>query len=160
MNFGGFGDPGNNGTGPSDEKTAEPKTRTKTTIKRESATTERWANLALDTASTAVTSVETQKTETPSGIQETKVVHSEVTRVETVHRSPEPQKASTNSQVLVAPLVETAEEIQSSEQSEPEVFSVSDLNKLVRQRLEGEFALVWVKGEISNFKSHTSGHFY
>ena len=44
--------------------------------------------------------------------------------------------------------------------SEPEVISVSDLNKHIRNLLEGEFPLLWLKGEISNFKAHTSGHFY
>ena len=45
-------------------------------------------------------------------------------------------------------------------QKEPEIMSVSDLNKLVRGQLETRFNLIWVKGEISNFKAHTSGHFY
>ncbi len=44
--------------------------------------------------------------------------------------------------------------------SEPDVLSVSELNKYIRELLEGEFSLVWLKGEISNFKAHTSGHFY
>ncbi|MEK7358066.1 MAG: exodeoxyribonuclease VII large subunit [Bdellovibrionota bacterium] len=44
--------------------------------------------------------------------------------------------------------------------SEPDVISVSELNKYIRELLEGEFSLVWLKGEISNFKAHTSGHFY
>lgn len=43
---------------------------------------------------------------------------------------------------------------------EPEIISVSDLNKLVRGQLETRFNLIWIKGEISNFKPHTSGHFY
>lgn len=43
---------------------------------------------------------------------------------------------------------------------EPQVLSVSDLNKAIRGTLEGGFPLVWLKGEISNFKPHTSGHWY
>lgn len=43
---------------------------------------------------------------------------------------------------------------------EPQVISVHQLNKQIRSILEGKFPLVWVKGEISNFKAHTSGHFY
>ncbi|MES2855118.1 MAG: exodeoxyribonuclease VII large subunit, partial [Bdellovibrionota bacterium] len=43
---------------------------------------------------------------------------------------------------------------------EPQILSVSDLNKHIRSLLEGEFPLVWLKAEISNFKAHTSGHFY
>lgn len=44
--------------------------------------------------------------------------------------------------------------------NEPEVFSIFEINKLIKQKLEGDFATVWIKGEISNFKPHTSGHFY
>jgi exodeoxyribonuclease VII large subunit len=43
---------------------------------------------------------------------------------------------------------------------EPKVMSVSDLNKHIRDILEGRFPLLWLKAEISNFKAHTSGHFY
>ena len=43
---------------------------------------------------------------------------------------------------------------------EPKVITVSDLNKHIRSLLEGKFPLLWLKGEISNFKAHTSGHFY
>ncbi|MCM2281016.1 MAG: exodeoxyribonuclease VII large subunit [Bdellovibrionaceae bacterium] len=43
---------------------------------------------------------------------------------------------------------------------EARVLSVFELNKQIRSTLEGQFPLVWVKGEISNFKAHTSGHFY
>ncbi len=42
----------------------------------------------------------------------------------------------------------------------PRVFTVSDLNGLIKSQLEDEFSLIWVQGEISNFKPHTSGHFY
>lgn len=44
--------------------------------------------------------------------------------------------------------------------SEPRVFSVSELNELIKGHLESEFPQVWVQGEISNFKAHSSGHFY
>ncbi len=47
-----------------------------------------------------------------------------------------------------------------NETSEPQVLSVSDLNKAIRGKLESSFQLIWVKGEISNFKPHSSGHFY
>ncbi len=42
----------------------------------------------------------------------------------------------------------------------PQVLSIYELNKWIKNILEGEFPLVWIKGEISNFKAHTSGHFY
>lgn len=43
---------------------------------------------------------------------------------------------------------------------EPQVMTVSDLNRQIREILEGRFPLLWLRGEISNFKAHTSGHFY
>ena len=47
-----------------------------------------------------------------------------------------------------------------AEQAMPKPFSVSDLNKRVRGCLESQFDLIWVQGEISNFKAHSSGHWY
>lgn len=44
--------------------------------------------------------------------------------------------------------------------AEPTVITVSALNKLIRRRLEDEFSTLWLRGEISNFKAHPSGHFY
>lgn len=43
---------------------------------------------------------------------------------------------------------------------EPQVLSVESLNRLIRGQIESRFTQVWVKGELSNFKAHTSGHFY
>lgn len=42
----------------------------------------------------------------------------------------------------------------------PVVLSVEQLNKEIRGTLEKKFDLVWVQGELSNFKPHSSGHFY
>ena len=39
-------------------------------------------------------------------------------------------------------------------------FSVSELTSKIKNLLEPEFSVVSVKGEISNFKHHTSGHMY
>jgi exodeoxyribonuclease VII large subunit len=44
--------------------------------------------------------------------------------------------------------------------SEPKILTVGALNKLIRRRLEDEFSTLWLRGEISNFKAHPSGHFY
>lgn len=44
--------------------------------------------------------------------------------------------------------------------AEPVVLTVGQLNKMIRRQLETEFASLWLKGEISNFKAHPSGHFY
>lgn len=46
------------------------------------------------------------------------------------------------------------------EAAKPSVLSVAELNRAIRGTLEGEFDLVWVQGEISNFKAHSSGHYY
>lgn len=40
------------------------------------------------------------------------------------------------------------------------VYSVSELNREIRFLLESEYATVWVEGEVSNFKNHSSGHMY
>jgi len=40
------------------------------------------------------------------------------------------------------------------------VVSVSDITRQIKQSLEQRFTKVWVQGEISNFKHHTSGHLY
>src|SRR5512145_3119850 len=39
-------------------------------------------------------------------------------------------------------------------------MTVSELTSAVRNALEARFASVWVEGEISNFKAHSSGHWY
>ena len=40
------------------------------------------------------------------------------------------------------------------------ILTVSEINRQVRDRLEYEWGAVWVKGEISNFIAHSSGHWY
>jgi len=42
------------------------------------------------------------------------------------------------------------------------IYSVSDVNRHIKQIVEGDEALsgIWVRGEISNFTYHTSGHMY
>lgn len=40
------------------------------------------------------------------------------------------------------------------------VFSVEQLNAHIRQTLEAQLGVVWLQAEISNFKPHSSGHFY
>jgi exodeoxyribonuclease VII large subunit len=42
----------------------------------------------------------------------------------------------------------------------PRVLSVGELNRLVREAIEGNVPYVWVAGEISNFKRYDSGHCY
>lgn len=40
------------------------------------------------------------------------------------------------------------------------ILSVSELTQLIKYSLENAFPHVWLQGEISNAKLHTSGHFY
>lgn len=40
------------------------------------------------------------------------------------------------------------------------VFTVSEITSQVKTILETSFPYVWVEGEVSNFKHHTSGHMY
>ena len=47
-----------------------------------------------------------------------------------------------------------------SQNEQNAVLSVEQLNLTIKRLLEGEIATVWVQGEISNFKPHTSGHYY
>jgi len=40
------------------------------------------------------------------------------------------------------------------------VLSVSELTRMIKQSLESGFSRVWLQGEISNCKRHSSGHWY
>lgn len=42
----------------------------------------------------------------------------------------------------------------------PQVYSVEQLNTQIRSVIEGQLGVVWLQAEISNFKPHSSGHFY
>ena len=43
---------------------------------------------------------------------------------------------------------------------EPQAISVSDLTQQIKNVLEGNFPILWITGEISNFVHHGSGHMY
>lgn len=47
-----------------------------------------------------------------------------------------------------------------SDKGVPEVLSVSQVTSQVKALLDASFPFVWVEGEISNFKHHSSGHMY
>ena len=40
------------------------------------------------------------------------------------------------------------------------IYSVSELNHLIRQDLESSFSNIWLEGEVSNFFFHNSRHMY
>lgn len=45
---------------------------------------------------------------------------------------------------------------------EPHVYTIKDINKYIRMKMDGDALLsdVWLRGEISNFTHHSSGHMY
>lgn len=43
---------------------------------------------------------------------------------------------------------------------ERKAFTVTELNRRAKSVLEGQFSGLWLEGEISNFKYHSSGHMY
>lgn len=44
--------------------------------------------------------------------------------------------------------------------SDPLILTVSQLTQAIKMCLEGTFPSLWLQGEISNFKPHSSGHLY
>lgn len=46
--------------------------------------------------------------------------------------------------------------------NEDKIYSVKDINRYIKMKLEGDTLLadVWIRGEISNFTHHSSGHMY
>lgn len=54
----------------------------------------------------------------------------------------------------------TQEEMLNEGLSGRKIYTVSQLNRQSRLFLESRFSTVWVEGEISNFKHHSSGHIY
>jgi exodeoxyribonuclease VII large subunit len=46
------------------------------------------------------------------------------------------------------------------DETERRPLTVSELTESVRKAIEARFNSVWVEGEISNFKAHSSGHWY
>ncbi|WP_349774469.1 exodeoxyribonuclease VII large subunit [Paenibacillus camelliae] len=46
--------------------------------------------------------------------------------------------------------------------SEPHVYTIKDINKYIRMKMDSDHVLsdVWLRGEISNFTHHSSGHMY
>ena len=49
---------------------------------------------------------------------------------------------------------------QNGEKRSSVVYNVEQLNSHIRLTLEGQLGAVWLQAEISNFKPHSSGHFY
>ncbi len=54
-------------------------------------------------------------------------------------------------------MVEPADTLFAEERT---IYSVSEITFALKSILESQFADVWIMGEISNFKAHSSGHYY
>ena len=50
--------------------------------------------------------------------------------------------------------------INEEESDSQKIFSITELNRMVKNVLQHNFQIMWVKGEISNFISAASGHWY
>ena len=50
--------------------------------------------------------------------------------------------------------------IRDSARPQQEVLTVSQVTALIKEHLESNFSRLWLEGEISNFKHHSSGHMY
>jgi exodeoxyribonuclease VII large subunit len=112
-----------------------------------------WSPLGSKTATVeTVKTVEVEQsiTKTKDGIQLDQKVTAKTVQIPLV-RSPRQVPANVESD---------GSELEAAGSKEPQVMSVSDINKHIRDILEGRFPLLWLKAEISNFKAHTSGHFY
>ncbi|OFZ28700.1 MAG: exodeoxyribonuclease VII large subunit [Bdellovibrionales bacterium RIFCSPHIGHO2_01_FULL_40_29] len=51
-------------------------------------------------------------------------------------------------------------QLSSNKNRDSVVYSVEQLNIHIRQTLENQLGVIWLQAEISNFKPHSSGHFY
>ncbi len=56
--------------------------------------------------------------------------------------------------------MKSIDNINMMEDMEPTIFSVSEITTLIKQVLDNTFPSVWIEGELSNFKHHSSGHMY
>lgn len=72
------------------------------------------------------------------------------------------KQINSETQVESSKKIEIETEVSSTQSvsSEPRALSVSELNRSIKGILESQYSMVWVQGEISNFKAHSSGHFY
>lgn len=44
--------------------------------------------------------------------------------------------------------------------NDPAVFTVSQITRDIKRKLEGSFSDIWIQGEVTNYKHHQSGHRY
>ena len=51
-------------------------------------------------------------------------------------------------------------ELFQSYEENSKIWKISEINSAIRKVLEQNFSQVWLRGEISNLKAHSSGHYY
>ena len=51
-------------------------------------------------------------------------------------------------------------QIASEQVGTQKIFKVSEITRQIRALLESKYSVVWIEGEVSNFKRHSSGHIY
>ena len=51
-------------------------------------------------------------------------------------------------------------ELFQTHEEDSRIWEISELNSSIRKVLEKNFSQVWVRGEVSNLKAHSSGHYY
>ncbi|MBL7685089.1 MAG: exodeoxyribonuclease VII large subunit [Deltaproteobacteria bacterium] len=44
--------------------------------------------------------------------------------------------------------------------TQPKIYTVSELNSGIKSVLEERYGFIWLSAEVSNFKAHSSGHYY
>lgn len=119
-----------------------------------------WEDL-LNSKSDLPASAPAAPAELPSAIEpKTKEKKSKTVKIEIEPEVFRPTSAPAAKSKAVEPTTVNESAVDFAIATEPEVLTVSELNKSIKQSLEGEFALIWLRAEISNFKAQTSGHFY
>ncbi len=72
-------------------------------------------------------------------------------------KKPDDNLSSSGSQSKSQTFFEDSKE---TEMPDQQVYSVSEINRVIKKQLEGQHPRLWLRGEISNFKAHSSGHHY
>mgnify|MGYP005719761505 FL=1 len=49
---------------------------------------------------------------------------------------------------------------ESNQKNNLDILSVSDLNNSAKRLLETNYSSIWIQGEVTNFRSYDSGHWY
>jgi exodeoxyribonuclease VII large subunit len=75
-------------------------------------------------------------------------------------KTPDPQAAEPPSEHKPAAAHVTEDATEVVADSAPRIFTISELNRAVRDVLEGTLGELWVRGEVSNHRCQSSGHHY